>query len=308
MKKILFANKYSFRPDQFEKFEALDGLETLYLDGPDAQHYDQDFSDVNGIITFGFFNHNDIKEWKSLEYIHTTSTGIDQMPVDYLKEKGIILKNCPGVHSTPIAEFVVGEILQMYKKFFKLKKQQEQHIWQADWDLMELEGKRVCIISTGSIASHIAKRLHAFDAYIVGLDVAPRNDQGYYDEVLTLDHMDEELPKADIVINAVPLFPNTYHLFNQHCFDLMKDDAIFINITRGGVVDIDALQKTLEDGKLMGALVDVLEQEPLPADSPLWDIERLYITPHNSFAGEGNNDRVFNIIYNDTKEWLESAK
>ena len=87
----------------------------------------------------------------------------------------------------------------------------------------------------------------------------------------------------------------------------MKDKAIFINITRGEVVDTEALLKTLQSGKLLGAAIDVWEQEPLPEDSPFWDIDRLLISCHNSFAGEGNRERIFSCIYNDTKAWLESC-
>ena len=123
-----------------------------------------------------------------------------------------------------------------------------------------------------------------------------------------MDDMYDEIAKADIVVNCIPLFENTRHLIDKKCFDAMKDKAVFVNVTRGPVVDTQALLETLEEGKLLGAAVDVFEQEPLPADSKLWDIERLIITPHNSFAGEGNADRIFSCIYNDLKEWLESEK
>ena len=88
----------------------------------------------------------------------------------------------------------------------------------------------------------------------------------------------------------------------------MKDNAIFVNVSKGAVVDAVALLETLEEGKLMGAAIDVFEQEPLPSDHRLWDIDRLIITPHNSFAGEGNAERIFSCIYNDIKDWLEAEK
>lgn len=306
MKKLLFANKQNFTKEMFDSLKDI-GVEAIFLDGPETQTYDMDFSDIDAVVCFKFFDYNDITKFKSLKFVHTTSTGIDQMPIKYLDEHGIILKNCPGVHSVPISEYVVGAVLQMYKKFYKLKKQQEQHIWKTDWDLIELMGKRVCILGTGSIGSHCAQRFKAFETTVIGLDPYPKNS-GSFDEVHTMDYVDTELPKADIVVNCVPLFENTYHLVNKHYFDLMKDSAIFINVTRGAVVDADALLETLESGKLYGAAVDVFEKEPLPADSKLWDIERLIISPHNSFAGEGNKERIFGCIYNDTKAWAESSK
>lgn len=163
------------------------------------------------------------------------------------------------------------------------------------------------ILGTGSIGSHCAKRFKAFDTNVIGVDPFPKND-GSFDEIYTMDKMDEELAKADVVVNCIPLFDNTYHLIDKHCFDLMKDEAVFVNITRGPVVDTEALLDTLESGKLMGAAVDVFEQEPLPADSRLWDIDRLLISAHNSFAGEGNAERIFGCIYSDIKDWVAASK
>ena len=305
-KKLLFANKHSFTKEMFDSLNNLD-VDVIYLDGADQQSYDMDFSDIDGVVCFKFFDFNDISKFKSLKFIHTTSTGVDQMPMDYIKEHGIILKNCPGVHSAPISEYVIGVVLQIYKSAFKLKKQQEQHIWECDWNLRELYGKRVLILSTGSIGSNCAKRFKAFDTTVIGIDPYPKND-GSFDEIHTMEALEDELSKADIVVNCIPLFKNTYHLINKHCFDLMKDNAIFVNVSKGAVVDAEALLETLEEGKLMGAAIDVFEQEPLPSDHRLWDIDRLIITPHNSFAGEGNAERIFSCIYNDIKDWLEAEK
>lgn len=307
MKKLLFANKHSFTKEQFESLNDIDGLEVLYLDGPETQKYDMDFNDINGVVCFKFFDYNPIEQFKNLEFVHTTSTGTDQMPHKYLQENNITLKNCPGVHSIPISEFVLGSVLQIYKKSHKLKAQQREHKWECDWNLVELYKKRVLILGTGSIGSHCAKRFKAFDTNVIGVDPFPKND-GSFDEIYTMDKMDEELAKADVVVNCIPLFDNTYHLIDKHCFDLMKDEAVFVNITRGPVVDTEALLDTLENGKLMGAAVDVFEQEPLPADSRLWDIDRLLISAHNSFAGEGNAERIFGCIYSDIKDWVAASK
>lgn len=305
-KKLLFANKHSFTKEMFESLNGLD-VEVIYLDGSEQESYNMDFSDIDAVVCFKFFDFNDISKFKSLKFIHTTSTGIDQMPLKYIDENGIILKNCPGVHSAPISEYVIGAVLSIYKKFDKLKKQQEKHIWECDWNLHEMINRRVCILGTGSIGSHCAKRFRAFDTVVAGVDPYPKND-GSFSEVYKMDKMLDEIAKADIVVNCIPLFENTYHLIDKKCFDVMKDDAVFINVTRGGVVDFETLIETLESGKLMGAAADVFEQEPLPEDSRFWDVERLIITPHNSFAGEGNAERIFGCIYNDLKEWLETEK
>lgn len=303
-KKLLFANKQKFTPDMFKRLEEFVDVE--FLDGPETLTYENlDFDSINGVVCFNFFKHNDINKFKNLDYIHTTSTGYDQFDLKDLKDRGITLKNCPGVHSVPISEFVIGAVLQIYKKFHQLKTQQKAHYWYCDWDLEEIYAKRVLIIGTGSIGQHVAARFKAFEPVIIGVDAFPNNKAGYFDEVYTMDHMDEELPKADIVVNCVPLFDNTYHLFSRHYFELMKDDAIFVNVTRGPVVDNEALLDTLKSGKLRGAAVDVWENEPLEHDSEFWDIDRLIVSAHNCFAGNGNNERIFGCITRDTKDWAE---
>lgn len=303
-KKLLFANKQKFTNEMFDQLSEI--VDVMFLDGPETDNYDSvDFSDIDGVVCFNFFKNNDINRFPKLNYIHTTSTGYDQFDLKDLKDRGVTLKNCPGVHSIPISEFVIGSILQIYKKFDKLKSQQRAHYWHCDWELEEIYGKRVLITGTGSIGQHVAERIKAFSPTVIGLDAFPDNSNGYFDEVMTMDHMDEELPKADIIINCIPLFDNTYHLFDKKSFELMKDDAVFINITRGPVVDNQALLDTLKSGKLKGAAVDVWENEPLDHDSEFWDIDRLIVSAHNCFAGNGNNDRLFKCIYNDTKDWAE---
>ena len=120
-KKLLFANKQKFTNEMFDQLSEI--VDVMFLDGPETDNYDSlDFSDIDGVVCFNFFKHNDINRFPKLDYIHTTSTGYDQFDLKDLKDRGITLKNCPGVHSIPISEFVIGSILQIYKKFDKLKK------------------------------------------------------------------------------------------------------------------------------------------------------------------------------------------
>ena len=120
-KKLLFANKHSFTKEMFDSLNNLD-VDVIYLDGADQQSYDMDFSDIDVVVCFKFFDFNDISKFKSLKFIHTTSTGVDQMPMDYIKEHGIILKNCPGVHSAPISEYVIEALcFKFIKALLSLK-------------------------------------------------------------------------------------------------------------------------------------------------------------------------------------------
>ena len=302
--KFLMARMDGYTPEMLRKLEDL-GFELVYLEGSELQHYDRDFSDIDAVMCYQFFSYNDIRQFKSLKYIHTTSAGLDHMPMDYIREHGISLYNAHDVYSIPIAEFVLCGVLQIYKGANAFRKLQSAHVWDKAERLGELGGKKVCIIGSGSIGTETAKRFQAMGCVVTGLCRHPAPKQ-YYDDVVHIDRLDEVLPEADIVVSSVPLSDETHHLLDAKRFANMKDGAVFVNISRGGIVDTPALIDALQSGKLSGAAVDVFEEEPLPPDSPLWDIENLILTPHSSFAGDYNTQRLFDLLYADTKAWVES--
>ena len=302
--KFLMARSDGYTPEMLQKLEAL-GFEILFLDGGEEKRYDMDFSDVDAVMCYVFFSYNDIRQFTSLKYIHTTSAGLDHMPMEYIREHNIRLCNAHDVYSVPIAEFVLGGVLQLYKDAPRLRELQRSHVWNKCSTLRELGGKKVCVIGAGSIGTEIAKRFTAMGCTVTGLCRHPAPKQ-HYDAVVHIDALDEVLPESDVVISAVPLSAETRHLLNGARFARMKDGAVFVNISRGGVVETEALLEALRSKKLFGALIDVFEEEPLPPDSPLWDVENLILTPHSSFAGEYNTQRLFDLLYADTKAWVES--
>ena len=304
--RFLITMKTGFSPEMNEKLAAL-GFEIDYLETPERARDDLDFSDVEALLCYRFLNYNDIRRFPALRYIHTTSAGLDHMPLDYIREKGIALYNAGGVYSIPMAEFALGGVLQLYKNAPRFRAQQTAHVWQQGGKNRELGGKNVCIVGAGSIGTETAKRFSAMGCRVTGLRRNPV-PMPYFDEVLHIERLDACLPEADIVILTVPLSDETYHLFDAARFARMKDGAVCVNISRGAVVETQALCAALESKKLYGAVIDVTEEEPLPPDSPLWDLENAIITPHYSFNGEFNPQRMFELVYADTKKWLESQK
>lgn len=158
---------------------------------------------------------------------------------------------------------------------------------------MELNEKTVCIIGCGSVGTECAKRFRAFGCKIWGIDKYPRDNE-IYEQMQELEQLETALRKSDIVILTLPLTEETNHLMNGARLAAMKPGAILVNIARGAVVDTDALEEAMP--KLGGIVLDVFEEEPLNADSSLWDMENAIITPHNSFVGEGNRRRLQEVI------------
>lgn len=249
---------------------------------------------VEGIIGNGLFLHHPIEKFSSLKFIQLTSAGFDRVPMDYVKEKGIKIFNARGVYSIPMAEYALAGVLSLYKKLEFFSSNQKKHIWEKNRGVLELFGKTVLIVGAGNVGSECAKRFSALGCQVFGADICPTENPNFT-KVLPMSELDKVLIKADVVILTLPLTDETRGLFDKSKFAIMKDGALFVNIARGAVVNTKDLIEALNE-RLRGAVLDVFETEPLEENSPLWDMENVIITPHNSFVGEGNKQRLFNVV------------
>lgn len=254
-----------------------------------------DYKWVEGVICNGLFLHHPIEKFTDLCYIQLTSAGLDRVPVDYIRERGIEIHNAGGVYSVPMAESAVAGVLAIYRRMPFFMRNQERHLWEKRRDLRELSGRNVCIIGCGSVGCECARRFSALGCGVTGADIAFK-ENAWFSEILPVEKADEALACADIAVLALPLTDKTYHFMNAERLSFMKNDAVLVNISRGGVTDTEALIGTLKARPDFGAVLDVCEEEPLSADSPLWDMRNVIITPHTGFAGDGNRERLDLLI------------
>ena len=248
---------------------------------------------VEGVICNGLFLSHPIEIFTNLRYIQLTSAGYDRVDMDYVKAHDIEIHNARGVYSIPMAEFAVCGVLQLYKQAVFFRKNQRQHLWEKHRGLSELCGKQVLIVGCGSVGNECAKRFAAFGCRVTGVDLFPRKDS-LYNRILPLGALDEALKSADVIVLTLPLTEQTKHLINDERIDLLKSTAVLVNIARGAIVNTDALLRKID--KIGGAVLDVFEEEPLSESSPLWDKKNIILTPHNSFVGEGNLERLREIV------------
>lgn len=251
---------------------------------------------VEGIIGNGIFLSHPIEQFTSLRYIQLTSAGFDRVPMDYVKAHGIEIHNARGVYSIPMAEFALCGVLQLYKQSRYFHDNQKDHKWEKHRGLLELNGKTVCIVGCGSVGTECAKRFRAFGCSVTGVDIKPYQNE-LYDAMLPLDSLDDALTRADVTVLTLPLTEDTRRLINEDRFTVMKHGSVLVNIARGAIIDTDALITALNT-HLGGAVLDVFEEEPLRESSPLWDIENVIITPHNSFISDKNNSRLRELVIN----------
>jgi len=157
--------------------------------------------EVEGVICNGLFLYHPIEKFTSLRYIQLTSAGYDRVPLDTIRERGIELHNAADVYSTPMAEFALGGVLQLYKRFDTFRSNQRQHHWEKQRNLLELSGKTVCIVGCGNVGKACAKRFAAFDTRVIGVTAHPRSID-WFEDICGLDEL-LDLPLSDNVCRAM---------------------------------------------------------------------------------------------------------
>ena len=216
-----------------------------------------------------------------LAWIHTCSAGFDQLLVPEISERGLTVTRSAATHHIPIAEWVIGYMFLLAKRFPALMTAQREHRW-APPDTDELGGKTVGIVGAGAIGSQVARRCRALGMRVIATKRSPAPSADY-DEVLPADQLPALIEQSDYVVLACPLTTETRDMIGERELRLMKPTAFLLNIARGGLIVDEALIRALEEGWIAGAALDAFRQEPLPPDSPLWDVPNLFLTPHASY-------------------------
>ena len=213
----------------------------------------------------------------NLKWLNSIYAGLDCMPLDVLKERGVVVTNGVGINAITIAEYVVMLMLSHAKGYRDVVRAQDRHEWLRDSPgKRELSGERVLLLGMGAIGSLIKTRLEAFD-----MTVVPVRRSGA-DGALRPGEWRQKLGEFDWVVLAVPSTPETKHMIGALELAAMRPNGVLVNIARGDVVDQDALVAALREEKIEAALLDVTDPEPLPEDHPLWELGNAQVTMHLS--------------------------
>lgn len=261
-------------------------------------------SDVDVTVCNGLLLNHDINDFTHLKFIQLTSAGFDRVPVDLIKARGIELFNARGVYSMPMAEWAIFRVLEHYKQGWFFYQEQIAGRWTKHRGLREIAGIKVAVVGAGNVGQEVAKRFQAFGAETTGFDVHTHETVGFHHMALT-ETLQECIGEFDVVVITAPLLPSTRGLISREVLKSMKENAVIINIARGGLVDQQALIEVFLQRPDLYAALDVFEEEPLPLSSPLWKMTNVAISPHNSFVSDGNNKRMFDVIYTNLKNFLK---
>ena len=241
----------------------------------------------------------------NLKWMQVFNAGVDHPIFASMIERGVRLTTSSGTAAEPIAQTVIMGVLALARNFPRWLRGQRNHQWDpmppADFP-RDLRGQTMLIYGLGKIGIEIARLAHAFGLKVIGVrrsNVAV----AHVDEMHTPDKLATLLPQCDWMVLACPLTAETRGLVNAALLAQLPRGARFINISRGEVVDEPALIAALQSGQLGGAYLDVFAQEPLAADSPLWDLPNVIVTPHNSAASAGNSARVNALFLDNLGRW-----
>lgn len=255
-----------------------------------------------------FITRERINNYRNLKWAQLLSAGFDTIDEDILNRQDLVLTNAKGIYSITIAEDVICRILMINRNVKKYLENMKVHEWKPLKQEFELYGATVGIVGVGSIGKEIAKRLQAFNVKVIGYrrhyELEP-----YFDEIFIGEEGLETLLKtSDYVILALPLNKESYHLINASRLQLMKKDAVLINIARGDIINQDDLIKALENNQLRAVSLDVVTPEPLPKDHQLWTFDNVYLTPHNSLYGPQISSRLKDLIIENLNNFIQDKR
>ena len=240
----------------------------------------EELAQVDALFTYGYdIPAERLAQMPALRWIHIGQSGMDKIPMKVLSQRAICLSNSRGINSVAIAEYAMSMMLNIVRKNPAFYDAAREKKWDLDTHLDELAGKTVGILGLGKVVAGLARRAAAFDMRVLGMEISPREVE-HVEKVYLPAEKNELLPQCDFVVISMPLTPQTHHLFDAATLQILRPNAWLINVGRGPIIDDAALIQALESRAIGGAVLDVFETEPLPANHPLWSLPNTWITPH----------------------------
>jgi phosphoglycerate dehydrogenase-like enzyme len=299
VKKALFLQKPELIDKQKSEIFALSSEflpeYKLKLIGSSSKVFEGDYYDLV-ITSFLDFLPDVLKKIKKTPHIHFTSSGIDKLD-DFLNSidlEGVKITNSAGVNSISIAEHVIAGILMFAKNLHIYRDQQKESLWKRYWH-NEIAGQKVCIIGLGNIGKQVASRCNALKMNVTGCDTNLLKEDNC-NEIISPDQLVNKLSVFDYVVLCLPLNQNTEKFFNSSLLECMNDASILLNVSRGEIIDEDALLESLTMKKIKGAVLDVFNDEPLASNHAFWKMENVILTPHVAGTTQHYMRNMFRVL------------
>ncbi len=266
--------------------------------------------DCDAIIGLGYGGPRSrqiIQAGKKLRWVHSTSAGVENTVwIPELKDSDIVLTNAKIFQGPEIADHAFGLLLTLTRNLKHYNRRMDEG-WERitpELPIIELRRKTMLIVGLGGIGTQIAQRASAFDMRVLAVDPKDIPLMHIVERVVRPDQLHEVLPQADVVVSSVPHTPASEGMFGEKEFALMKDGVYFVNVSRGKVVQTEALVEALRSGKVLAAGLDVTNPEPLPKGHPLWKMKNVIITPHIATVSVQSRTRLLELIRSNIERFV----
>ncbi len=297
-------------PNQMHVEKAVDEMKEKYPDVDFEVCLDRDkvadaIADADAYI--GFLDTSTFQAAKKLKWVQSPASGVNYfLAVDGLPESDVVLTSAAGTHGGSVAESAIAMVLAFTRGIRASVQNQPEHNWamrEIRAQNTELGGCTAGLIGFGQIGRNLAQRLAGFEMRIIAVDLFPKDKPDYVAELWGMDKLDDLLAESDFVFSLVPYTEDTVNLIGEAEIAKMKPSAMLIGMSRGGIINEDAMAKALQDGTIACAACDVFETEPLPEDSPLWDIPNLLVAAHIAGGTQRELDRIMPIIWDNLERF-----
>lgn len=231
-----------------------------------------------------------------LRWVQTTSAGIGEYLISTgLADSGIVFTTAAGTHAVPLAEHAALGLLYLTKRVYDLRAWQAAHHWER-FTTFQLAGNRMLVVGLGNVGRQVAKTSAALGVEVWAMDPGFTSPPAGVARLINRDGFHAALSEVDALILTCPYTPETHHLIGEKEFAALRRGAFVVNIARGAVIDEPALVAALRDGRVGGAVLDVFETEPLPSESPLWDMTNVLVSPHSVSTVSAENAVIAGIF------------
>lgn len=294
--KMMGRNNY---PKLLEEFNQLDFV--------------NDFSNKNDIEVMVIMNSTlktiNINDFPNLKWVQLLMAGFDNVNVEGFKKKGILVSNARDIFSISIAEDVISKILMFNRNTRYYLESMKQGLWTPIRKEPEIYNSVVGILGTGSIGQEVAKRLKSFGVKKIYGYKRHKGQVPFFDEIVTEEvDLQRIIPELDYLILALPLTQDTYHLLDEKKLSLMNKSCLLINVARGDIIDQVALVNCLKNRMIRGAGLDVTTPEPLPSNHELWQLDNVFITPHNASSSPYMKDRLYEMTRENLARYISGKE
>ncbi len=279
-----------------------------FVFNPDPAQLVEAIADAD--IYMGWLNQEAYLAAKKLKWIQSPSSGVNMfLDIPELKASELLLTSASGTHAACVADSTMAMILAYTRGLRPTILNQAKAVWEAQSiraNMVELTGSTMGIVGLGQIGRAVAKRAHAFDMRVIAVDMFPNNKPDTVEELWGLDRLDDLLAQSDYVVVLVPFTAETNGMIGAAQIAKMKPTAMLAPMSRGGIVDQDAMIAALQNKQIASAVMDVTKPEPLPADNPLWGMENVIVAPHIAGGTQLEGKYILNIFTDNLARFVEN--